>query len=403
MIAQFNSAGIRYCVLGGYENEAVIGASDVDIMVHPIDIRRIPPLLAEGARCCGGLLVQAMQHETTACYFILAKHDGRRTGFLDPDCCSDYRRKGRLWMSAGKVIAGRQRYQDFYVPSVADQFIYYLLKKVLKQSITAHQLKRLQHLHSSRPAECQLRLTRFWTHTTALQVQRALVEQDLTWFDNRLSNLLVELNRSAPVERRFEGRVAKLRDLVRQLRRTLYPTGMSVMVTGGESILRSNIADGLLQILPPAFRRTARAKLPNRFASAASFAAKAFCARRRSTLSVATDDSERAAPGLPRIWSRLIRLLFRPDLVLALELPTLDTAPIRHGGNHSSMRLRTCTIYFDANSDPDELVAAGTRAVLDRLASRLERRQPAVTRFPQTNHSLERIAAPVELRSAGLD
>ena len=41
-------------------------------------------------------------------------------------------------MSARKVIAGRQRYQNFYVPSEADQFIYYLLKKVLKQSINSH-------------------------------------------------------------------------------------------------------------------------------------------------------------------------------------------------------------------------------------------------------------------------
>ena len=80
MIAQFNSAGIRYCVLGGHENEAETAASDVDIMVHPLDMPSIPPLLAESARRCGGLLIQAIQHETTGCYFILAKHDGRQHG-----------------------------------------------------------------------------------------------------------------------------------------------------------------------------------------------------------------------------------------------------------------------------------------------------------------------------------
>jgi hypothetical protein len=307
-------------------------------------------------------------------------------------------------MSSAEVIAGRLRYRNFYVPSVADQFIYYLLKKVLKQSINSTQLNRLQHLYADHPSECQRRVTRFWPKNTALAIQHALVEQDLTWLENRLPNLLVELNRSAPVERRFDRHAAKLRDLGRRLRRALYPTGMSVLVTGDESSLRSNIVDGLLQTLSPAFRWTARAKLPNGFMSSVSFAAKVFCARRRSTLSVTTDDSEQSTLGLRRIRSRSIRLLFRPDLVLALETPTLDTAPTRQATNHSPMCLRTCTIHLDANSNPDEIVSAGTRAVIDWLTSRLERRQPAASlSTAQSNNSLERIAAPVELRSAGLD
>ncbi len=363
MIAQFNSAGIRYCVLGGYEQEAGTASSDVDIMVHPLDMPRIQPLLGESARRCGGLLVQAMRHETTGCYFILAKHDGRRTGFLDPDCCTDYRRKGRLWMPAREVIAGRQRYQNFYVPSIADQFIYYLLKRVLKQSITAHQLRRLQHLRSSHPAECRLRLTRFWPQITALAIQHALVEQDLTWFESRLPDLLVALNRSTPVECRFERCAATSRDLFRQLRRALFPTGTSVLVTGGESGLRSTAADGLLQMLSPAFRWTARAKLPSGFMSSVSFAAKAFWARRRSTLSIATDDSEDAGVGLPGIGSGLIRLLFRPDLIFVLEASTLDTEPALQATSYSSMRPRTCTIHLNTDSNPDELIAEAALAL----------------------------------------
>ena len=47
MIAQFNSAGIRYCVLSGYHKNAGKSASDVDIMIHPRDLHRIPAMLTQ--------------------------------------------------------------------------------------------------------------------------------------------------------------------------------------------------------------------------------------------------------------------------------------------------------------------------------------------------------------------
>ena len=198
-------------------------ASDVDIMIHPRDLASVPAMLTQSARSAGAGLVQAIRHETTGCYFILAKQDGRDVGFLDPDCCSDYRRGGRLWLSADQVIARSRRSLDIYVPSIPDEFTYYLLKKILKQSITAHQLKRLHDLFASDTAECQRRLARFWPETTALRLQRAFVEEDLSWFQTRLEDLLLELKRSAPMERWCGRCAARLHDLMRLLQRIVYP------------------------------------------------------------------------------------------------------------------------------------------------------------------------------------
>ena len=92
------------------------------------------------------------------------------------------------------------------------------------------------------------------------------------------------------MERCFGRCAARLRDLMRLLQRIVYPTGMLVLVMGGESSLRSKIAEGLSANLSPAFRRTAKTALANSFPSALALAAKAFCARRRSTLLISTCD-----------------------------------------------------------------------------------------------------------------
>ncbi len=410
MIAQFNSTGVRYCILSGCDDDPAGNTSDVDVMVHPGDIRRIPAVLTQSARSAGAQLIQAIHHEIAGCYFILAKQDGQQTGFLDPDCCSDYRRGGRLWLSANQVIAGRRRYQDFYVPAVPDEFLYYLIKKVLKQSITCHQLKRLQHLYARDPAECQRRLARFWPQSTALQLQRALVQQDLAWFQTRLKPLLVELKRSAPVERGFDRGVGKLRDLGRLRQRLVHPTGMSVLVIGSESGLRSEIADRLRQSLASAFRWTARATPVSTFPSALSLAARIFRARRRSTLIVGTAALETPAIGLRQGWrqlrSILTRPLLRPDLVLAVESQSRDRTqePGRGAANNpAALNLRTRTIHLDANLSPEQIVAAGTSMVLGWLASRLERRPRVPGPSAHVAGSFDNVAEPVELRSAGSD
>ena len=408
MIAQFNSAGIRYCVLSGYDKDGE-SASDVDIMIHPRDLASVPAMLTQSARSAGAGLVQAIRHETTGCYFILAKQDGRDVGFLDPDCCSDYRRGGRLWLSADQVIAGNRRSLDIYVPSIPDEFTYYLLKKILKQSITAHQLKRLHDLFASDTAECQRRLARFWPETTALRLQRAFVEEDLSWLQTRLEDLLLELKRSAPMERWFGRCAARLHDLMRLLQRIVYPTGMSVLVMGGKSSLRSTIADGLVENLSPAFRWTSKTTLANGVPSALSLAAKVFCARRRSTLIVSTFDLEPPATSLyqtiRRLWSMLTLWLSHPDLVLKLESGSADKTlgSTERNTNLVAQRPRPGAAYLDANSSPKQIIAEGTRVALDWLASRLERRLAGTVLSAHAAVSFDHVAEPVELRSAGLD
>ncbi len=143
-------------------------------MVLPEDMPRVSTLLTQAAARCGAQLLQAIQHESSAFYFVLAKEGDRQLGFLNPDCCSDYRRRGRLWLRADDNLQGRRAFKNFSVPSIPDEFIYYFIKKVLKQSIDASQMRRLHGLYQRAPQDCHTWLLRFWSAQTVNALERAL-------------------------------------------------------------------------------------------------------------------------------------------------------------------------------------------------------------------------------------
>ncbi len=373
-------------------------------MVHPQDMARTRRALAASASCRGPALVQAMQHEIGACYFILASYDGERIGFIDPDCCTDYRKDGRLWLKAEAVLAARRPYRNFYLPSIPDQFTYYLLKKVLKQSVTACQLKRLQHSYMRDPAECGRRLPRFWTQATIRPLQRALEEQNLAWFQSHMQGLLLELKKSEPVEGGWARMISKLRDQKRQLCRALGPSGLSVLVVGGESGLRSEIANGLLRRLAPAFRWTAKTTLGDSLGPAFSLATSVFGARHHSTLIVGTAEAPPPAAYSSRLRtlaSLLTRRLFAPDLAFDLGSDPASTAPTnrRNAGEPSPAsprRLRTVSLTSDWSGE--EIIRHSSRIILQAMAERMEQR----LRLSIGAASLDGVSEAAELHPAGL-
>lgn len=398
VVAQLNQAQLPYCILSGYEGASETDASDVDIMFRPRDLPHVPALLARAAQSAGALLVQSIQHESTACYFVLARQQGKHVAHLAADCCSHYRRDGRTWLLADDVMAGRRKYHQFWLPLVADEFIGYLIKKVLKQDLTAYQLKRLQHLFARAPGECRQGIAGIWPAKTTVALQRAIVEQNLGWFQTELSNLLAELQRSPAVERPLQRARQCLREAGRCLRRILFPTGLSVTVVGGDSAHRAELADGLVRNLAPAFRHTRRMwtanSLPGSFAQAWEIAA----ARIRSTLLLRTSEDNPPPRGFRRAlrWFRscLACLLVQHDLVLSFSP---EQGPHPRGTNSVSSNL----VFLDADNSPELILHHASQAILHRLALRTGKRLKTISATPRTV-----IGSPTsqsELRPAGLD
>jgi hypothetical protein len=50
-------------------------------------------------------LVKILQHETNAFYFVLEKQINGNVVYLKLDATGDYRRNGRLWLSASQILS----------------------------------------------------------------------------------------------------------------------------------------------------------------------------------------------------------------------------------------------------------------------------------------------------------
>jgi hypothetical protein len=255
-LEEMHKVQIPYCLLNGFHEYPEVIASDVDFMIQPEDAKRIAPLLMDVAGRCGALLLQNIRHETEAWYFVLAKQAGGSVAYLHPDCTTDYRRDGRLWMEAKQVIERRQGYKSFFVPAIADEFLYYLIKKILKQCITEAHWRRIVALYLSRPEDCGEGMRRFWSNATADGLVAALLRDEIDRMRLHLPSLLSELRASAPVEKWWERARHGLREWRRRFERVVSPTGLSIAVCGGTRLYRAKLAGALEESLRPAFRRT---------------------------------------------------------------------------------------------------------------------------------------------------
>jgi hypothetical protein len=254
VIAALNASGIPYCVLGENNNGLAFTGSDMDFVVRPMDVYKIPGLLAAAAARAGARVVQAIRHESSACYFVLARQRGSTVTFFHPDCTTDYRRDTRLWLYAGELLDGRQAGEDGVLrPAPPVNFRYYLMKQVLKGTLSDEQWHRLRELQAARP--CGSNLQQLGSKEIADGLERALAHDDGEWLRQNRPCLLGQLKASPYREPLLARLRAWLDEAARLARRILQPTGLLVRIEGGSAAERSELATRLANAMVPAFRR----------------------------------------------------------------------------------------------------------------------------------------------------
>jgi thymidylate kinase len=256
-INALEDAGIAYCLLAGYETYPEIIPSDVDFMVSPADLPHLPALLHKVAADTGSLLVQALEHESTACYYVLAKQTGNTPAFLCVDASSDYRRQGRLWLSASAVLSRRRRHaRGFFVPAPEDEFLYYFVKRVDKGLIHCEQLTRLRQRWMEAPQECTAALESLWPRSSVRALQKAFAKSDQRTINSRLPQLRRQLHKSSAQENLVQRLCQAGREFRRRTRRFLSPTGLFAVVLGPDGSGKSSVIAEIVRRLGPAFRHS---------------------------------------------------------------------------------------------------------------------------------------------------
>lgn len=262
MVDVFETADIPYCILAGYDGLPQSLDSDIDFMVLPETNAVLPEIMAEIARRCDARLIQHLQHETTASYFVLARLQGARISFLHPDSCSDYRRSGRIWLEARKLLQNRVRHAyGFWVPLAADAFSYYLIKKLDKQSLDEHQVAFLTRLYQDDTALCRARLYNLLPAAEASLIEHALKSRQgfegIAWQSVSLClpHLASALHKHAHPNAWRQRALQRWQEWQRIWRRLRQPTGLRVVFLGPDGSGKSAVIEGVSAQLSQAFRR----------------------------------------------------------------------------------------------------------------------------------------------------
>lgn len=262
LIHKFESVGMPYCILGGYDGYPDTIASDVDFMIHSSWSSRLPGLIAETAEDGGAHLVQSLQHETTATYFVLALQDGPTMSYLHPDSSCDYKRSNRFWLSAVDILKNRRRHPNgFWIPSAPDAFIYYLIKKIDKLSLTPDQADQLIMRFSEDPRGCSTRLQQLLPPTEASLIQAAVCIHrkfdDPVW--KSVQQALPHIRETLHMRAARIPWQARMHQALDEARRKLYriqqPTGLHIVFLGPDGSGKSSVIECFMREMAQAFRR----------------------------------------------------------------------------------------------------------------------------------------------------
>ena len=416
-----------YCLLGGYEDLPGRVESDIDFMVRREELHCLPRILKRLSNDIDYRLVQVLQHETTASYYILAKASPGEVRYLHPDSCSDYYRQKRRWLTAEEVLKGRRRHPNgFWVPSSADAFMYYLAKRVLKRSLQPKHAEQLSRLFAEDPTGCSELIAGNLPCSASETVIAAARSGDWHPVIESIAEISTLLLASAP----SQPFASSLAEAKRIIKRWLHPTGICVAILGPDGSGKTSVIERYVPAMEPAFRRTAYFHLrPRLFRGSgaaqnpntdphrspprgflvstakliylwADYFIGYFLRVRpmlvRSTLVVFDRyyhdlliDTRRFRYGGPKWLARLIgRFIPMPDLMLVLDAPagvlqarkpevSMEESRRQAEAYRSAAQAaasRTRSVVIDADQSLDEVVHRCVNATLERLEGRTAER-----------------------------
>jgi thymidylate kinase len=230
-------------------------------MVAPHSNAQLPALISSIAQASGSNLVQHLQHETTASYFVLAKLQDTHITYLHPDSSSDYHRSGKRWLLAETLLENRRRHpHGFWIPSAADAFSYYLIKKLDKGYLNATQASELTQRYHEDSKSCRERLYKLLPSNdaaileAALNAKQAFEGREWREVEANLARIKQDMHKkseSIPLRERWHGWLAEAQRVWLRMRE---PTGLRIVFLGPDGSGKSTVIDAVMQQLSQSFR-----------------------------------------------------------------------------------------------------------------------------------------------------
>ncbi len=233
--------------------------SDVDLVCN-LPSLQCARIIAESVSQTNARFVQAIQHEPTWHYAVLALEGASQLEFLALDIGSDLRRSGLQLLDGGKLVSDRQWVDGIPVPSWPVDAVAYFIKRIDKADVRSDDWAYLLAAYTVDPQGVRVLLREAVGSRLASRVVQSL-GKGATVPDVRWKAVRRRIRARAIVARPWRAIRGWIADAARVGRRVLQPTGIWIVLQGLDGAGKTTVADAIIEKVSSAFRRSRHAHM----------------------------------------------------------------------------------------------------------------------------------------------
>lgn len=239
---------IRYAILHGIE-ELPNPKSDIDFTIEKkANVKEIYSIIESVIKNSNWKIVNILQHETNSYYFVvydLVSHDSVKF-----DMSYGYSRNGINILDNNFLLTETVKYNSYTKLSNHKEFVYYFIKKVLKNDMNLSHLSKLEKGYNKKIIKY---LKYFFSDKDILLIRRIFTRQKIE--QRHISYLRRRLISSRIRQHPISTINSLVLDCVRKIRRIHNPTGLVVAVIGSDGVGKTTVLKKVCEEILPCFRK----------------------------------------------------------------------------------------------------------------------------------------------------
>lgn len=252
LLGYFESKNANYVWIHDQDS---ISIGDIDLAVTRELFNQIDQLILSFASDNSFKVIQVLQHEYCAKYFVLIRLIEEEVEYLIPDICSDYVRDGRIFIKAEEFI-NQRIYKDGYykcTPSIEAEYIF--IKHVMKNKWSAKQLDNFKKSYKNDFKKASIRLSSYLSRNMQESIINIAQNEDIQQINKISLNLKKAVLLNTLLNNKYDIIIYRYKEILRVFRRIIRPTGLVIVIIGTDGSGKSTIIEQLSTVLGPSFRK----------------------------------------------------------------------------------------------------------------------------------------------------